>query len=187
MSALPAKHLFTSEELAQMTSSGLFAEDDRVELLGGEIFEMSPVGPRHAACVRRLTNLLARQLGGSAVVDAQNPLRLNELSQPQPDLAVLRPRDDFYADAHPGPEDVLLLVEVADTSLAYDRDVKIPLYARCGVPEVWLVDLESRAVEVYRDPGAAGYRGVERLTEPAAELRTDSLPRLSLRLDALLG
>ena len=187
MSALPAKHLFTAEDFAVMTDSGLFADDDRIELLRGEIFEMSPVGQRHAACVRRLTNLLARRLGESAVVDAQNPLRLNELSQPQPDLVVLQPRDDFYADAHPGPEDVLVLIEVADSSLAYDRDLKIPLYARSAVPEVWLVDLEAQAVEIYRDPGPDGYRVNERITEPTAELRSTNLPRLALRLEAVLG
>jgi len=170
-----------------MTESGLFAEDDRIELLGGEIFEMSPVGQRHAACVRRLTNLLARQLGESAVVDAQNPLRLDEVSQPQPDLVVLHPRDDFYADAHPAPEDVLILIEVADSSLAYDRGLKIPLYARSAVPEVWLVDLENQTVEIYRDPGPTGYRVREQVTDPSAEVRSGTLPRLSLRLDAILG
>lgn len=140
-----------------MGEAGLFSEDDRIELVEGEIYEMSPVGERHAACVRKLNNLLARLLASEAVVDVQNPLHLSRFSLPQPDLVLLRPRGDFYAQGHPRSEDVLLLIEVADTSLDHDREVKVPLYARHGIVEVWLVDLEGRSVEVFTEPGVDGY------------------------------
>jgi len=170
-----------------MGEAGIFAQDDRLELIEGEIFEMSPVGRRHAACVRRLTNLLARQLGAEAILDAQNPLHLSDFSQPQPDLVLLRPREDFYSDRHPGARDVLLLIEVSETSLRYDRELKVPLYARCGIPEVWLVDLEGHAVEIFREPGGAGYAKTQRLTGPTEALVPVGLPGLQVRLADVLG
>jgi Uma2 family endonuclease len=171
-----------------MCEVGVFREDDRLELIEGEIIEMSPIGRRHAAAVRRLNNLLTRQLGqDEALVDAQNPIVLGDLSEPQPDLALLRPSSDFYADEHPRPEEIMLLIEVADTSLAYDREVKVPTYARYGVPEVWIADLDGAAVEVYRGPAADGYSRVERLTDPDAILSPRLLPQLRLRVKALAG
>jgi hypothetical protein len=151
------KRRFTVADYHRMAAAGILSEDDRVELIEGEIVAMSPIGSRHAACVMRLTELLSPQVVGRAHVNVQNPIRLGEHSEPQPDLALLRRRQDFYASSHPGPEDVLLIIEVADQSAAVDREVKVPLYARFGVPEVWLVDLVSERVEVYREPGAGGY------------------------------
>lgn len=184
MTALPAKHLFTTEELSRMGEAGLFSEDDRIELVEGEIYEMSPLGERHAACVRKLTNLLARRLGSEAVVDVQNPLHLSRFSLPQPDLTLLRPREDFYGRGHPRPGDVLLLVEVADTSLDHDREVKVPLYGRHGVSEVWLVDPESRSVEVFTEPGAEGYGRRRVVSEREGYLSAEGLD-LRLPLFAL--
>jgi Uma2 family endonuclease len=135
-----------------MGEAGVFSEDDHVELLGGQIYAMSPIGSEHAACVDRLTKLFVLRTGEDAVVRVQNPVRLNEASEPEPDLALLSPRDDDYAARHPRPDDVLLVVEVADTSAAFDRDVKRPLYARAGVPELWIVDLASDRIEVHRSP-----------------------------------
>ena len=160
--ALAMPHRFTVDEYHRMAEVGLLGEDDRVELLEGEIIDMSPIGSRHAACVNRLTRLLATGLGDRAIVAVQNPVRVSDLSEPQPDLAVLRARDDFYAEQLPGPADVLLLIEVADTSLAFDRHVKVPLYARAGVPEVWVVDLDGEVVEVFRGPGPEGYADAAR-------------------------
>jgi Uma2 family endonuclease len=151
------KRRFTVEEYHRMAEAGILSEDDRVELLEGEIVAMSPIGSRHAACVMRLTELLPPRVIGRAHVNVQNPIRLGEHSEPQPDLALLRRRPDFYASSHPGPEDALLIIEVADESAAVDREVKVPLYARFGVPEVWLVDLVSECIEVYREPGSGGY------------------------------
>jgi Uma2 family endonuclease len=121
---------------------------------------MSPIGGRHAACAREINHLLSRQLGDELRVDVQSPVRLNEQEEPQPDLAVIRARD--YGPSLPIPEDMLLLIEVADTSVSYDRNVKLPLYARSGIAEVWLVDLNGGIIERYTEPSEEGYRLVRR-------------------------
>jgi len=156
-----SKRLFTVDEYHQMGETGILSEDDRVELIDGEIIEMSPIGRRHAACVDRLTRLFVTRLGKSAIVRVQNPILLTPRSEPQPDLALLWPRDDFYASGHPQPADILLVVEVAETSASFDREVKMPRYAQAAVPEAWLVDLSAGRVEVYRNPGAGGYEHLE--------------------------
>lgn len=145
-----------------MAAAGLFGEDDRVELVEGEVIDMAPIGSRHAACVDRLTRLLVSRLGERAIVRVQSPVRMGDLSEPQPDVAVLAPRGDFYAAAHPGPADVLVVVEVADSTLGWDRGVKVPLYARAGMAEAWVVDLAAEAVEVSRSPGPDGYAEMRR-------------------------
>ncbi len=142
-SAMATRYRFTVEDYHKMAEVDILGEDDRVELIDGEIIEMAPIGRLHAVCVVRLTDLFGETLRRRAIVWAQNPIGLGERSEPQPDLALLRWRPNFYADADPRPEDVLLIIEVADTSLAYDRDIKVPLYARAGIPEVWLVDLNE--------------------------------------------
>ncbi len=188
MTVLAAKHFITAAEFTRMGEAGIFAEDERLELIEGEIVEMSPIGRRHAGRVRFLINLLTRMLGDDeAVIDAQDPVVLGDLSEPQPDLALLKPRADYYADEHPRPSDVLLLIEVADSSLAYDREVKVPIYARYGVPEVWIADLEGGAVEVYRRPTAEGYADTERLDAPEVILSPRHLPQLRLTLKHLVG
>jgi Uma2 family endonuclease len=169
--------LFTVHEFFQMADAGIFSMDDRVELLAGEIVQMSPIGSRHAACVNRLHRTFHGLLGSSAIVSVQNPVRLDDYSEPQPDIAVIRFREDFYRDAHPGPADVLLIVEVADTSADVDRGVNVPLYARAGIPEVWVVDLSGRHVEVYQDPHRDGYRWHRRLG-PRDQLTSVSVPVL---------
>jgi Uma2 family endonuclease len=148
---------FTVSEYDRMAEAGILTEDDRVELIDGDIVEMAPIGQRHAGMVNRTTNLFVRSFADDAITAVQNPVRLGEHSEPQPDVALLRHRPDFYASAHPTPADVLLLVEVAETSVASDRQVKIPLYARSGIPEVWLVDLDQGTITVYREPSASGY------------------------------
>ncbi len=159
----PPRRRFTVEEFYRMLDAGIFTEDDRVELVEGDIVTMMPIGARHAACVNRLTRVFARLLGDNVIVSVQNPLRLGEKDEVLPDLMVLRFRPDFYANAHPGPEDVLLVVEVAETSQAYDREVKVPLYARHGIPEYWLINLQDNVVEVYRKPSPYGYKEVHYL------------------------
>ena len=141
-----------------MVAAGVLGEDDRVELVEGEIVQMAPVGARHAASVNALARLLQRQVGDRALVSVQNPVRLSPRSEPQPDLAVLAWRDDGYRDELPGPADVLLVVEVAESSVATDRDVKLPLYGRAGIGEAWLVDLPAGTIEVHTGPSPAGYR-----------------------------
>ncbi len=154
----PPRRRFTVEEFYRMLDAGIFTEDDRVELVEGDIIAMMPIGARHAACVKRLNRLLSRVLGEQVIISVQDPLRLDEKNEVLPDVTVLRFRPDFYANAHPGPEDVLLVVEVAETSLAYDREIKVPLYGRYGIPEFWLINLRDNVVEVYRRPFAQGYK-----------------------------
>jgi Uma2 family endonuclease len=151
------KRLLTIDDFYAMAESGILAEDERVELIRGELVEMAPIGSKHAFCVMILVDLLA-DLRPKVLLNPQNPLYLGaQQSIPQPDVVLLQRRDGYYEVRPPGPEDVLLLVEVADSSLSYDRDVKVPLYAESGVPEVWLVDLNSESISVFRRPSADGY------------------------------
>lgn len=175
---------FTVDEFHRMAEARILHEDDRVELLGGEIVEMSPIGGRHAACVREINRLLSRQVDDELRVDVQSPVRLGEQGEPQPDLAVIRARD--YGDSLPTPEDVLLLIEVADTSLSYDREVKLPLYARSGIVEVWLVDLNEYVIERHTEPSENGYRLVRRAGR-GETLESVVLPTLTLPVEAALG
>ena len=155
--APPAPRLFNVDEYYAMAEAGILGEDDRVELIEGEIVVMSPIGSRHAGCLNRLNELLVPAARGRAVVASQNPLRLKDSSEPQPDIALLRWRSDRYSGRHPDSRDTLLVVELADSSLGFDRGVKLALYARNGIAEVWVVDLRAAAVEVYRSPGRDGY------------------------------
>src|SRR2546422_40952 len=157
------KRRFTVAEYHRMAEVGILTEKDRVELIDGEIVEMTPIAPRHASVVKRLTALLTSRLGARTIVSVQDPVQLSKESEPQPDVVLLRPSSDFYAEGHPEPVDTLLLIEVADTSLPYDRGVKLPRYAALGVREVWIVDVEDRAVEVCRAPTASGYRDTQRV------------------------
>lgn len=141
-----------------MGEAGILDKDAGVELIEGELIERAPIGSRHAGTVSALTDVFAVALHGQAVVAVRSPVTLGERSEPQPDLAILRFREDYYREAHPGPGDVLLLIEVADTSAAYDGGIKLALYARHGIPEVWLVDLAARRLEVYHGPEAGEYR-----------------------------
>jgi len=155
--ALPRlKGPLTVDQYQRLGEQGVLGEDDRVELVAGRVVEMTPIGDRHAACVRRLSRLFARHLLDVAVCDVQNPVVLSAHDAPQPDVTLLKLRPDGYP-THPRAADLLLVVEVADTTLAYDRDIKLPLYARAGIPEVWLVDVTADRIEVYRTPTAGTY------------------------------
>ena len=169
-----------------MAAAGVFSEDDRVELIEGEIVEMNPIGSRHAACVGRLTKLLERLAGDRAIVWVQNPVQVNEYSEPLPDVALLKPRDDFYAQANPQPSDVLLIIEVADSSVEYDRGIKVPIYGQSGIPEVWLVNLPKETIEIYSQPLEGEYREI-RLVKRGESLSAKSVPNLTIDADAVLG
>jgi len=151
-----AKHVFTVIDFERMAETGILSEDDRLELIEGEIIEMSPIGSRHAACVDRFTELIVG-LRLNVIVRVQSSIQLDDYSQPQPDLALLRRRDDFYSDSLPRPGDVLLVIEVADTTLNYDCFVKLPLYARAGIPEAWLANLPADRIEMYAEPLNGAY------------------------------
>jgi Uma2 family endonuclease len=177
---------FTVHEYHRMAEAGILHEDDRVELIEGDIVEMTPIGSRHAACVTELTRLLVPLVGDQARVSPQNPLRLGERLEPQPDISVLNVREEGYFGKLPGPEDVLLLIEVSDTTLSYDRGVKLPLYARVGIPEVWIVDLVGEVIERHTDPSGDGYRNSKRARR-GETMESAALPELALRVDAVLG
>jgi len=151
------KHRFTTEEYYRMGETGVIKPDARVELLDGEIIDMMPIGPFHGGVTKRLNHYFARLGKGRWLVAVQDPVHLDKHSEPQPDLMLLKPVPGDYTDRHPGPADVFLLIEVADTSLAYDCQDKLPAYGRAGISEVWIVNLEDQSVELYREPHMAGY------------------------------
>jgi len=177
---------FTVEEYRRLGELGILGEDDRVELLEGQIVQMTPIEPSHAGAVNALTQLLTGILGDRAIVAVQNPVVLGKKWEPRPDVAVLRPRPDAYRAAHPRPEDVLLVIEVADTSLERDRDVKIPQYAAAGIPEAWLVNLPEDVVEVCSEP-REGHYALVRTVRRGETLTPTVLPQLRLRVDDILG
>ena len=170
----------------RLAEVGILHEDDRVELLDGQVVVMSPIGPRHAGCVDRLTRLLSRLAAEKAVVRVQNPVVLADSAEPEPDLALLRPPIERYAAAHPRPEQVLLVIEVADSSLAYDRDVKLPMYAAAGIPEVWLVDLEGERILLFRSPRPDGYAEVITASR-GNSIAPLELPRSVMDVGEILG
>ena len=155
-----AKRRFTADEYQLMGQAGILSEDDRVELIDGEVVEMTPVGTVHTSAVMRATHALMLAAGTRAGVRGQSPIRLGDHSEPEPDIVVVRWRDDFYKTAHPGPDDILLVIEMADTSLRYDRQIKVPLYARHGIVEYWLVDLTTSSITCYTSPDGNAYRNV---------------------------
>ena len=177
---------FTVGEYYRMAEAAILTEEDRVELIAGQIVAMSPIGSRHAACVDRLNGLLHRQPGSAFIVRVQSPIALDAYSEPEPDLVLLRPRADFYAEAHPSAADVLLAIEVADTSVDYDREVKLPLYAQAGLPEVWLIDLQESRIEVYARPQGGAYQQRIEVTADAT-LTSPTIPQLALAAADLLG
>ncbi len=150
---------FTAHEYARLIETGILSEDERVELIEGEIINMAPIGSRHAGTVNTLIMLLSSLVAARRVVVApQNPVHLDEYSEPQPDVVIARVRPDNYRDGHPTPSDILFLIEIMDTTQEYDRKVKLPLYARAGVAETWLIDLASSKIEAYQEPSSEGYR-----------------------------
>lgn len=140
-----------------MGQAGIFKETDRVELIEGEIIEMSPIGSRHSGHVKRIRRLLDRFLGDDVILGVQDPVILNDFTEPEPDISILKPRADYYEESHPRPEDVIFLVEVADSSLAYDRKVKLRQYALAGITEYWIINIEEQIIEVFRSPIKEAY------------------------------
>ncbi len=147
----------SSDRYHQMIERGIFGEDERIELIEGGLVAMSPIGSEHSGVVDQLNEILVSQLARRAVVKVQGPIHLDDHSEPEPDVVLSKPRRDYYKRSLPQPADILLIIEVADSSLAYDRTVKMPLYARAGIAETWIINLIDRWIEVYRDPSTAGY------------------------------
>ena len=182
---LVRRHRYTVEDYYRMGEVGILAPDARVELIDGEVIEMTPIGAPHASIVTDLQNRLVPLVGHQAVVRIQNPIHLGRHDEPQPDLALVIPPASKYRTRHPEPPDILLLIEVAETSLRVDRDLKLGVYARFAVPEVWLVDINGRRITRYRDPSEAGFRASDVL-DLAAPVPIPGLPSLRLDLSALL-
>lgn len=180
------KRKFTVKQYQKMAESGILTEDDRVELLRGEIIEMSPIGRRHAACVNQLVRLFTQLLGTRVIVSPQNPVELDDTSQPQPDIALLQTRADFYESGHPQSSDIFLLVEVADTTVEIDREIKIPLYAEDNIAEVWLIDLNAQCIEVYQQPTPTGYQSIQKF-QRGQTLSIQAFPDLEIMVDEVLG
>jgi Uma2 family endonuclease len=182
----PARRRIDVSAYYKMAEAGILTDHDRVELIGGEIIDLNAIGSPHAAATNRLTRGFAGVMANrSALVSVQNPLRLDAYNEPEPDLSILRPRSDDYRSGHPTAADVLLVVEVSDTSLSYDRGTKLGLYARFGVPEVWIVDLFGAAVEVFTQPGEGGYAARARVT--AGLLTPSFVPGVAIDITALLA
>jgi len=162
---LPTTHKFNSQQYHLMAEAGVFDRtlESRLELIKGEVIQMSPIGRKHGACVARLHQLLVNNFNGRFIVWGQNSIRLDNGSEPQPDLAVLKLRDDFYEERLPIPEDILLIIEVADSSIEYDRTVKMPLYAEFDIPEVWIIDVNEKTLTRYTNPSSRGYKTSESL------------------------
>ena len=182
----PARHRLDVDDYYRMAEVGILKRDERVELIDGEIIDMTPIGSAHAGKTNRLGRLVARAAAeGLALVSVQSPLRLDAYNEPEPDLMLLRPREDDYQASHPSPGDVLLLVEISDSSLAYDRGAKLALYARFGVPEVWIVDIAGAGVEVCRMPRDGAYGSRELRT--SGMLSPDLAPGIAIDVAPLLA
>jgi Uma2 family endonuclease len=177
---------FTRDEYHKMAQTGILPPDARVELINGEILEMSPIGRRHKVSVDRVNNIFTPGLQGQAIVRVQSSIVLSDGQEPEPDVAVLRYRDDFYADADETPEDILLIIEVADTSEGYDRRTKAPLYARYGIPELWIADVNRDRLTVYRDPTPDGYASTQVLS-PGESVSPLAFPSLNVPISAIFG
>ena len=184
--AVPTRRRFTVAEYYAMADAGILSENDRVELLDGDIIVMPPIGDWHAGGVKLFANTMPLALQGRAMIAVQDPVRLDEHSEPQPDVMLLQWRDDFYRNGHPAPGDVLLLIEVADTSVGYDRNAKLPVYARAGIPEVWIVNRPARRIESYSDPSGSAYSSVRHFS-PGETVAPQAFPDIALAVDRIIG
>lgn len=179
------EHRFSVADYYRMVETGVLKPDSRVELLDGKIIDMMPIGPFHGGSVNRLIRIFSKPSAGRWLVSAQNPVRLDDYSEPQPDLMLLKPAADDYTSRHPGPEEVFLLIEVADTTLPYDRGQKLPRYGGAGIAEVWIVNLVEKTVEVYREPHFSGY-GSERVLRSGDKASPLAFPDVTVDIAELL-
>ena len=182
----PARRRFTVAEYYAMAEAGVLAYDERVELLDGDVIAMPPIGDWHASRVKRLNNSMLTPVRGRAIVSVQDPVRLGDNSEPEPDVMLLRWRDDFYEGGHPGPADVLLLIEVSDTTVDYDRNEKLSAYAAAGIPEVWIASRQDRRIESYADPAGDEYATV-RHYGAGERIAPRAFPDVTLDVDRIIG
>ena len=174
----------TVDEYYRMAEVGLIAPDERVELIEGEIIDMAPIGSDHVSFVMRLTSLLVKAVQDKAFVSVQSPIRLSNRSEPEPDFSVLKPRADVYRKQLPTAADTLLVAEVCNTSERYDREIKLPLYAAHGIPEVWIISIEQQSLTIYRSPDNSRYQQ-ETTTQSPGKVSLFALPDITVDLSAL--
>ena len=186
MTVETARRLLTVQEFYRMCETGILLPEERLELANGEIITMAPIGSAHHWCVMQLTRVLGALIGDRAWVSVQGPLAIGPHDLRYPDLAILRPRGGTYRASGPSALDALLVIEVADTTVTYDREVKVPLYAAAGIPEAWLLDLPAARLEVYRDPVEGAYRQTRRLSREES-IAVEAFPDVTLQLADLLG
>jgi Uma2 family endonuclease len=179
------KRLFSVHDYHRMVDAGILSEDDRVELIRGEILAMSPIGPRHSAAVLRANQAIGRIVGDRAIVGVQGSIRLDEYDEPQPDVYLLLPKDDYYASGHAGPADIFLIVEMSDSSLEYDQTIKARLYAETGIVEYWIADVRNDRLLVYSDIRDRSY-AVCRELHRGETIAPALLPGCQIKVDVLL-
>lgn len=156
-----SKRLINVSEYHGMAEAGILKPQDKVELIHGEILEMSPIGSKHAAIVVKLNKLFNHIISDDQLISIQNPICINDLNEPEPDISVLKAKADFYAESHPKGTDTLLVIEVSDSTLSYDKEIKLPLYATGGVPEYWIINLQKNEIEVHRSPEGDVYKRIQ--------------------------
>jgi Uma2 family endonuclease len=181
-----APYRFSVDEFNKLGQAGVFDEDDRVELLDGEIILMRPIGREHAGIVMRLNSVLAERLAGRALINPQNPAVLDEFSEPLPDFTLLRPKPDFYKSGHPRPQDIFLLIEVSDTTLPYDRGRKLRKYAERSVEEVWIVNVQANRIEQFREP-IEGQYSISEKKERGHDISLAAFPDVVFKVEELIG
>jgi len=176
----------TVAEFQRMGDIGIFHNDERLELIDGEIIKMTPIGSRHAYCVNRMAEFLITHLGNRAMVSTQNPVCLGKYSEPQPDIAIIKRTERKYMTSHPDASDVYLIIEFADSSINFDHDVKLPAYAKAGIQEVWIVDLISGCIEIYQEPTTSGYKKVNK-KKGSDTFSPSSFPDITIIVNQALG
>jgi len=186
MSVQTMRLRFSVDDYYRLIELGMLRDVERAEIIEGELVKRMPTGKRHASCVKRLDEFLRDVLGKNVTYSVQDPIRLDEFNEPMPDLALLKRREDFYLEKQPMAEDVLLVVEVSDTTLDYDRNRKIPLYAKAGIPEVWIINLKNGAIEIYTEPREYSYNLVK-VSRRGEIILSSILPEISLSVDEILG
>jgi Uma2 family endonuclease len=180
------KRWITVMEFEDMFKAGIFRQDERLELIEGEVFAMSPIGISHARCVNYLVNFLVQLFAGKIIVSAQNPITIDDYSQPQPDIALLQWRADFYGQAHPRPHDILLAIEVADTTVSYDRKIKIPCYSKADIHETWIVNIPAERIEIYAQPVNGEY-SIVKYFQRGEEVQSHTISELKIGVNEILG
>ncbi len=177
---------FRVEDFRKMTEAGILPEESGWEIIDGYLIDKMSIGSKHASIVRRLSKLLEKKFGDVVQVSGQNPVHIDDYNEPEPDIALLKPSKDFYAEKHPTPPDVLLLIEVSSSTIEYDREIKKRLYAKAGIVEFWLVNLPDNTVEFYSQPKKGNYR-LARILESGEILMSTSIENLTLAIDEILG